>query len=290
MRSEENGFVRGLLRALPGAHFTPGAKSEPKENALRGLWGAGSKWSLLVWWPLVELFESYDDDLKALFRGPLSLRFPDGSVCLETTAEIHGYFLKLKDYGPQEVKLGEISTLPELPPMSVTRCLGSGLKIRDFRFRSLACFKRRGYLFVTPWSYFNRIGGEEGFSVWPGESTPVFPEEQHPGNLKVRVHFWRAPSKGALCRFQSDLETWSASVKTRGMFGDGPARLLNAPEYSKKWFAFYVDLSQSGQHTVNWLTLTLLNCGNKYGPITQVRYVQPAGPGYEYLKYTGAGG
>jgi len=81
-------------------------------------------------------------------------------------------------------------------------------------------------------------------------------------NLQISVGFSRRPSVQVRRRFAAYLGEWFGSVSERGVFGEGPVMPVSwEVEFRGRWAQFWIDASKSGQDTLNWLLIWVLNFG-----------------------------
>lgn len=81
-------------------------------------------------------------------------------------------------------------------------------------------------------------------------------------NLQISVGFKRKVSQKTRRLFLESLKKYFDSVSKAGMFNEGPLRLAS-PEiaFRDRLAQFRIDASSSGQDTLNWLLITVLNFG-----------------------------
>lgn len=207
--------------------------------------------SLIVWWPIAEVIGTSDPCFVEALKSTGSIRFPDGSVCVESVDGIDCALRIIEEYGQ------------------------SGLEMRqNTMFRSLACFPKREYQLLTTWEYFDRIGGEEDFHVAPIHLCHIiYPNELTPEHVPVYVKFWRRPSRDTVTALHHSLLEWRESVGEKGIFAQQPARLIaDSFVSSGKTCSFAIDVRDSSQHAVNWLILTSLNFGAQVWPISEISF------------------
>jgi hypothetical protein len=139
-------------------------------------------------------------------------------------------------------------------------------------FRGLMPFGAKWYFLWYTADYRKKLG-DRGFYIIPGPG-PVWSDEVHLDELKVTVPFRRKLSKKAPGQFSGFLARWRDSVSERGMFGEGPVHLVSKELeiYSDRVARFTLDVQGSGQNTLNWLSLCLLDFGYSVCPISGVFY------------------
>jgi hypothetical protein len=216
----------------------------------------GSYTSFLIWWPIIEVVEGYDDRFCEIIRRNSVRRYPDGTICLDTT----------KDFLDAENILRKLRE--------------SGFYIyQNTGFRSLKPFGDREYTLWTTGQYFERLGSEQGLIIAPVSAT-IEPGEKSIYRLNVQVKWWkRSPAENVRKRFSEALDNWADSISKQGIFGEGAAKLhAGSLSFKKSWASFFIDVSNSGQHTVNWLTLSILNCAaTSTQPVSWICYGREIG-------------
>jgi hypothetical protein len=210
----------------------------------------GERLSLIVWRQVIEALLEIDPSVREIARRNSVRNFPDGSVMFETSRDILEFWAALEPHRRSSVMVRQNAIV-----------------------RALACFPARQYQFLTTWKYFDGLGGEEDFLVTPTPWTDdTFEHEHRPDNLMVQAVLKRRPSAADTNAFQETLQTWQESVRNQGIFGEGPASLLETKRVKGKRIDFRIDASQSGQSTLNWLTICMLNFGAAHVPVCEVRY------------------
>jgi hypothetical protein len=134
-------------------------------------------------------------------------------------------------------------------------------------------------------SYENKLGGKGFFSVCPGGFRVMSPLDRAVlGDLPVSVRFHTRVTKQSASEFAAVLTKWASAVSVSGVFREGPAFLRSSGlEFQGQRASFRIDVSRSGQNTVNWLTLLLLEFGFERCPISVVRYDYEDDENYAYL-------
>jgi hypothetical protein len=215
------------------------------DEALARYLDFGSWMSLLVWAPVAAAARQHDAGLGALFDRPTARRHADGTVQLDTTADIAEFWALLRPHRPD------------------------GLRVREnTRFRSLRCFPSppREYQLVITADYFDRLGGEDDFLVVPTGLTPVGADEADPADLGVRVRFVRPPT-------MSDRAAVGAAL--RGTPSSAAHVRPDTVRFAGRWLTFRATAATQGD--VNALTLALLNAAAATVPASEIRYGE-AGP------------
>ena len=88
-------------------------------------------------------------------------------------------------------------------------------------------------------------------------------------NLMISVGFYKKPSDEAKSCFAACLSNWFQSVSEQGVFGEGPIKPVSTElEFRGRLAQFRIDVSRSGQDTLNWLLLTVLNFGYAVSAVT----------------------
>jgi hypothetical protein len=138
--------------------------------------------------------------------------------------------------------------------------------------RSLAGFPRFTYALLYTADY-QSVLGEDSFKAGVAATASACPGEYTLDRLLVTV-----ASKGVLSKRNKEILTsvvfsWADSVSEVGVFSEGPARLVNSEaRFQGRLCQFRVDMSRSGQRTLNWLTLCLLRFGHQIHPLTGVAF------------------
>jgi hypothetical protein len=205
----------------------------------------------IVWWPVLQPLLEVDATLDQLVHRPSVGQFPDGSASFSLTVDILDCWQLLKGYR------------------------NSGFQVRqNTMWRSLRSFPYREYQIVTTWKYFDQIGGEEDLLVTPVPwNDDVFAHEFNIEEFPVQVNFWKRTAKPIMEKLREALDYWADSVKYRGIFSDGPACWHPESWHIKgKRCEFTIDIARSGQDTLNWLILCILNFGAAQSPISEIRF------------------
>jgi hypothetical protein len=134
-------------------------------------------------------------------------------------------------------------------------------------------------------SYREKLGGKGVFSVCPGGFAFLPPLDMGVlRDLPVSVRFHTRITKQSAGEFAAVVTKWASAVSECGVFDEGPAFVsLSGVELQGQRASFRIDVSRSGQNTVNWLTLLLLEFGFEHYPISVVRYDYEADENYAYL-------
>ncbi len=194
--------------------------------------------------------------LGTITRQPCSdiRRYPDGSLQIGTTWRILESFWKtgysdslceVLDLLPQDAFLSQgspkqscsIFTLPHFSPIS--------------RFM-VTCFAR----FVIDWPD-GHMSISTSYTHWRTREQRPLPRTD---SIPVTIVFRRRLTAKMRDQLVQLLARWAASVRRQGVFGDGPMLI---PDNRVEWFdrraQFTLDVSRSGQYTLNWLILCLVS-------------------------------
>jgi hypothetical protein len=129
----------------------------------------------------------------------------------------------------------------------------------------------REYAIQYPRSYQEKLKSEESFAVGIGRYRSPLPGEFELERLKVTIGFRTRPSKTVRLAFADAVASWAGSASERGAFDDGPVALIS-PDVSfngiRAWFQ--IDVQRSGQDTLNWLSLVVLDFGEDIHTTTRV--------------------
>lgn len=179
---------------------------------------------------------------RHLMPGGLARRFPNGAVEIDfTTAgdELWGVFRACADTAQAWGFEGR-GIYPPIGPFSSYR-----------RF----CIQYSS-------DYQKKFASEVSFSAGRGQYRPPSAGEYELDRLEVVVGFRRKPPRAARRALAAAVAGWAEAAGERGAFDDGPIALASAGvsfNNVRAWFR--VDARRSGQDTLNWLALTLLDFG-----------------------------
>jgi hypothetical protein len=201
-------------------------------------------------------------------RASACYRYPDGSIQLEGLSDSEWQELCHFLY-------------EKLVPVDA-----DGIDDVDTHFRSLAPFGSKSYRLWYTAEYAKKLGGEQRLLLLPGHPCP---DEYKLECLPVTVPFRRKPTKKVLDRLAECLTAWFESVSKEGMFGEGPVDSISGEMeiWSARVVQFTLDVHRSGQNTLNWLTLSLLNFAYEASAITGIFYDSmnnPTYPDYNFLE------
>jgi hypothetical protein len=140
------------------------------------------------------------------------------------------------------------------------------------QFRSLPPFPKGIYQLIYTGEYYERTG-QRGFVVVPTAYGPTSGGEDNLIDLCVSVGFRRRQTNESMRLFADLVRSWSESASASGVFGEGPA-FLAVPDVRFQGLRaqFRLDVSSSGQSTLNWLLLLVLDYGMEVDPVTRLVY------------------
>lgn len=119
--------------------------------------------------------------------------------------------------------------------------------------------------------YRDRLGDEDVHLRSPNEATSPRPVMYSLSNLGISVVFKCKASARTRHRFADSIAEWGAQVVRKGMFDEGPIQLVSPRiDFRGRLAQFRIDVSQTGQHTLNWLVLSILNFAYVVTPVTHV--------------------
>ena len=99
------------------------------------------------------------------------------------------------------------------------------------------------------------------------------PGEFELADLSVAVVFRGRVGKGVRRAFVDAVAAWGRAAVERGAFHDGPIRLASpGVTFVGTRAQFRIDASRSGQDTLNWLSLVMLDFGYEAHPISSVNF------------------
>jgi len=145
-------------------------------------------------------------------------------------------------------------------------------------FPAIAPFYKNNYYSIQYSSEFQRkLRSEASFSVGRGMYQPPSPGEFDLEQLEITVGFRSRPSKATRIAFVAAVAEWARAASLRGAFDDGPVALAS-PAVSfngvRAWFR--IDARRSGQDTLNWLALAMLDFGEDVHTTTNVDFGESA--------------
>jgi hypothetical protein len=154
-------------------------------------------------------------------------------------------------------------------------CRSPGCGIEGaYVFQSLGAFAPKHYYHIQyPVAYQEKLKSEASFAIGQGTLRPPAPGEFDLVHLEVTVGFRTRASKAVLRSFVDALSACAATAATRGAFEDGPIALASlGVEFSGTRARFFLDARMSGQDTLNWLALTILDFGEDVHTVTGVYF------------------
>jgi hypothetical protein len=81
-------------------------------------------------------------------------------------------------------------------------------------------------------------------------------------DLGISVVFKRKPSQEIRQRFAQSICEWGKQIRDNGVCGEGPVKIISPSiEFRGRLAQFRIDVSRSGQHSLNWLLIWILNFG-----------------------------
>lgn len=222
---------------------------------------------IVIWLSLCQKIESVVPNFHEFLSETGALAYPDGSLYIEGRRS-KSLYAQLAPY-----RSPGIHDYSKTPPV-----VNPSLVVRESAlFRALRCFvvsDQQFRLWITD-EYFQNIGGEQGVVITP---TPYMAQsislgETRPNKLLVRVRFWGGLDKSSRPGFTKAIVAWADSVAKHGVLGEGPCYLyIESFLFSRRWASFSIDVSGSGQHSVNWLTLSILNFAVQQDYVEMIRY------------------
>ena len=136
-------------------------------------------------------------------------------------------------------------------------------------FASVEPFPRKSYKVWYTAEYAESLGEIDFNVIYPRMHT--FPTSDYQiSNLLITVVFKRRPSQKTKHKVAEFLSAWFQSVTDVGLFGDGPIRKVSEDVLFRGERAqFRLDGSRSGQDTLNWLLVSVLNFGYEVSAVEQ---------------------
>lgn len=132
---------------------------------------------------------------------------------------------------------------------------------------------KRYYCIQYPVAYQRKLRSEDSFQVGQGRIRPPASGEYALDHLEVTVGFRAKVGKAVRRQFVVAVSAWGATAAGRGAFDDGPISLASpGVEFSGTRARFFLDARRSGQNTLNWLALTMLDFGEDVHTVTGVYF------------------
>jgi hypothetical protein len=154
-------------------------------------------------------------------------------------------------------------------------CAASGCRIEGaYVFQTLGSFAPKRYFYVQyPVAYQEKLKTEDSFQVGQGRVRPPAPGEFELDHLEVTVGFRTRVSKAIRQEFVDTIAAWGAAAAGQGAFDDGPISFASpGVEFSGTRARFFLDARLSGQDTLNWLALVILDFGEDVHTTTGVYF------------------
>jgi hypothetical protein len=150
---------------------------------------------------------------------------------------------------------------------------GSGIEGR-YVFQTLGPFTpKRYYCIQYPLAYQEKLKTEYSFQVGQGRVRPPAPGEYKLARLEVTVGFRTRMNKAVRQAFVDAISAWGTTAAARGAFEDGPISLASpGVEFNGTRARFFLDARLSGQDTLNWLALAILDFGEDVHTTTGVYF------------------
>lgn len=139
----------------------------------------------------------------------------------------------------------------------------------DTPFRALSGFGQHLYFLLYPLKYQKRVGT---LSFGPGlrPAQPVVDSENHLEDIGITVTFRKKPPRDIKLQFEIAVNDWFRMAELQGAIGEGPVIRRSEVAFDEKQARFRLDITRSGQATLNWLTLAMLTFGVSKFVVTEV--------------------
>lgn len=181
--------------------------------------------------------------------------YPDGSVQVETTNQEIEPTPIVKALADHELRVkGELR--------DPAAYLNWTSRLGGWTYSSLACFPEKLYSIYYYGDFVKKIPTghipiRTADTARRGNDA-VFAEAP-PDRLLVSIGFERCPAREKRDALVHAITSWYSSVKTRGVFNEGCVRLASRDiEFCDRLAHFRIDVTGTGQNTVNWLIISLL--------------------------------
>ncbi|NLS95577.1 MAG: hypothetical protein GXX96_25870 [Planctomycetaceae bacterium] len=176
-------------------------------------------------------------------------RYPDGSLQLEGEEAIQAF----ERIGGERLRRHDEQLLYEQEDYGKARPLLGGV-----RYSSLKAYAGARYV-IWDWGEHVKRWDRERLCVTTERDIPAL-EECPIDDLTVSVGFKRRVREAKRQQFGREIAAWCDSVRIRGVFDEGPVAWPRAEiEMFRTLARFRIDSHLSGQNTINWLILRLLD-------------------------------
>ncbi|HEV3301264.1 MAG TPA: hypothetical protein VG055_16555 [Planctomycetaceae bacterium] len=131
-------------------------------------------------------------------------------------------------------------------------------------FRALAAFGERQYILFYPGWFAEKVDRATGNGVLiaPGVGLSVVPSEYDVGVVRVLISFYRSCRQRVAESLSEVIGRWFSEVGSKGAFGErGLKEMSRHLWYRDPHCMLTVDVTESGQGTLNTLLLAILNWG-----------------------------
>jgi hypothetical protein len=200
--------------------------------------------SMFVHWRLVRQLEAKVANIRANFeaiqRSVLpALVYPDGSFEYELHPDTEPFWLACMNFRQAGMSCAFFGYVPSLP------WFPGSPKPREFKLISSVEHEKR----VDP----------RGCLMF-GPRHEESPKSADLSALHLTVQCHRRIRRDAMPLLAGAVRDWHASVSEAGLFGEGPVGQLSREiEFQGRLARLSFDASRTGQRTINWLILSLLN-------------------------------
>lgn len=160
-------------------------------------------------------------------------------------------------------------------------------------YRSLTPFPDKIHMLYFTRDYSESLGDLGFVAAFPGIGGKKI-EDFRIDNLLITVVFYKTLGKELKTRFATYLGDWFKSVSFQGLSGEGPIKPTGHHiEFRGRIAQFRMDVSQSGQDTLNWLLVSTLNFAHEFIPVTDFifdndgqieRFIGPIKASAEYIE------
>jgi hypothetical protein len=144
-------------------------------------------------------------------------------------------------------------------------------------FRALAAFGESQYLLFYPGWFAQKVDRATGNGVFiaPGDGWSVVPSEYDVGVVRVLISFYRSCHQRVAESLSQVIGRWFCEVGSKGVFGErGLKEMSRHLWYRDPHCMVTVDVTGSGQETLNTLLLAILNWGTSGPhPLESIAYV-----------------
>ena len=126
---------------------------------------------------------------------------------------------------------------------------------------------------VVPASYFDLLGSEGLVIGDVAEDAQEYHQGRSSKLVEITATFRRRLTRASIIEFSGVIRDWAETVRSAGIFGEGPATVLGSRiEFERLNARFVIDLVASGHNTLNWLIILMIDYALRGVPIQSIAF------------------